>query len=97
MQKIVHFRPLGIRQLHRAFTLIELMIVIAIIAILATIAILPITHTPKRRRYRSYYKYLLRINQTLKSVFTTVAGWITAPVARMGFRRIKPVVIPLNT
>ncbi|HDL4079456.1 TPA: prepilin-type N-terminal cleavage/methylation domain-containing protein, partial [Mannheimia haemolytica] len=27
MQKIVHFRPLGIRQLHRAFTLIELMIV----------------------------------------------------------------------
>ncbi len=39
MQKIVHFRPLGIRQLHRAFTLIELMIVIAIIAILATIAI----------------------------------------------------------
>ncbi|HDL4214437.1 TPA: prepilin-type N-terminal cleavage/methylation domain-containing protein, partial [Mannheimia haemolytica] len=32
MQKIVHFRPLGIRQLHRAFTLIELMIVIAIIA-----------------------------------------------------------------
>ncbi|MEG9481161.1 prepilin-type N-terminal cleavage/methylation domain-containing protein [Mannheimia sp. HC-2023] len=39
MQKIVHFRPLYTRQLHKAFTLIELMIVIAIIAILATIAI----------------------------------------------------------
>ncbi|AHG75325.1 prepilin peptidase dependent protein D [Mannheimia varigena USDA-ARS-USMARC-1388] len=39
MQKIVHFRPLYIRQLNKAFTLIELMIVIAIIAILATIAI----------------------------------------------------------
>ncbi|MDD0823063.1 prepilin peptidase-dependent pilin [Mannheimia sp. AT1] len=34
MQKIMFFRPL-----HKAFTLIELMIVIAIIAILATIAI----------------------------------------------------------
>lgn len=39
MQKIAYFRPLHIRQLHKAFTLIELMIVIAIIAILATIAI----------------------------------------------------------
>ncbi|KIE91322.1 hypothetical protein AP460_02737 [Actinobacillus pleuropneumoniae] len=66
MQKLSLIRPLT-----NAFTLIELMIVIAIIAILATVAIPSYNSYTKKRRFRSYWRHRLLIKRMSRSAYIT--------------------------